>query len=350
MSVMGCVYCYDGRWGENPALHTVCTFLENHQAKETTAAMELGFFLGQFADESADFVREIRGGVFLLESAKASGDNERAKQWTEWKRECKKKSPCIIPAAYYPKTHAANDECTPTNILCIDIDRQDNLQIPLNEWANLPADIMHSTMGKHCLFVGESQSGWRFGGYFCLVLLSGVDDFAARFAAVENWFSCGGVKIDAAAKNINHCRAISFQDNSERDGFCTLPQVNCAAVPFAVKWKPKPLQKKTFATNYAGKDEYSRAARACAFVHAHGVNVCDGFDDWTKLAFALASGFGARGEELFLQCASVSAKYDERENRKKYQNALNTHTGRADLASFWYLLKSAGVDIAQFGK
>ena len=345
-------YRYGGEWGEVPSLHSVCTMLKSHQERETTAAVEIGYFLSQYATECADYVKQIRAAAEQMERAKADGvGDEEIKPLRDWRKREKMRSPCIIPAGYYPQGHAASDKCEPTNLLCVDIDRKDNLHISTQEWGNLPADLLRSTFGKYCVFVGESQSGWERGGYFVLVLLSGVDDFSTRFAAVEKWFAAAGVKIDPAAKNINHCRAVSYQDNSTRAGFCTLPQVNAAAVPFGSKLRPKIEPPKYFAAkNYSGQDDYSRAARACNYIHSHQVNICETFESWTKCAFALAAAFGMRGEDLFLQCASVSPKFNERENRRKYQNALQTHNGRTDVASFWYLLRAAGVDIAQFGK
>ena len=66
-------YRYGGEWGEVPALHSVCTMLKSHQERETTAAVEIGYFLSQYATECADYVKQIRAAAEQMERAKAGG-------------------------------------------------------------------------------------------------------------------------------------------------------------------------------------------------------------------------------------------------------------------------------------
>lgn len=339
-------YLYKNTWGDIPALHSVCTLLQSHTARTAVAAVELGYFFDTFATDHAADVTRARQLNAQIAAAEAAGDAAQLEHLQQEKKRLKTAAPCIIPAAFYPGTHTADSPRTPTNIMCIDIDRKDNPQITRAEWGALPLDLLRSKMGKYVLFVGESRSGWERGGYFVLLRLTAADDFPARFAAVEKWMSAAGVKIDRAAKNINHCRALTIQDNSTRSGFCSLPIVNPDAQPYPGMYhEPRPRPKV-----YTGDraTDYERARKACNYIERHGINLADDFETWTRLAFAFAAAFGEAGEGLFLQCASASDKFRTTENTRKYRNALQTNTGRVNIATFWHLCRQAGLNTKDF--
>ena len=343
------IYKYDGRWGDAPALRAVCSLLRNHRERTTAAACEIGYFLGYFADAKRENVQTARAAAKNAAEAKKQGKTAEAEHWEQIKKEAKTAAPYIIPAAYYPGTHTADAEHTPSGVLCVDIDRQDNLQISAVDWANLPAALQASKFGKYCAFIGESRSGWERGGYFVLVPITGADDYGARFAAVERWMAAAGVKIDRAARNINHGRALTIQDNSTRAGFCSLPIVNAAAEPYGAKYfEPKPKRKPAVQYTGSRRSEYERARRAAAYIAANRVQISDDFAEWTRLAFAFSAAFGDAGEALFLQIAETSPKFRSRENDYKWKNAQQTASGRVGIATFWHLCKRAGLDIKNF--
>ena len=346
---METLYKYDNRWGYTPALHALCSLLRNHRERTTFCACEIGYFLGYFADHHRANVLQAREAAKNAAEAKARGDEQAAAAWEQKKRELKTAAPYILPAAYYPQNHTADSPRTPSGVLCVDIDRKDNLHISAADWASLPADLQASKFGKYCAFIGESRSGWERGGYFVLVPITGADDYPQRFAAVARWMEGAGVKIDMAAKNMNHGRALTLQDNSTRTGFCSLPIVNPAAEPYGAKYfEPRPERKPAAACVGSKRSEYERARRAAAYIARNGVQISDDFTEWTRLALAFATEFGEAGEALFLQVAEVSPKFRSRENDYKWKNAKQTASGRVGIATFWYLCKRAGLDIKSF--
>lgn len=338
-------YKYDGRWGEIPALRAVCSLLRNHKERHVFCPVEIGFFFTTFADGHAAEVQEIRTINAQIQAAEEAGTGELDRLTAEKKRS-KTNAPCIIPAAYYSDYHTADSLYTPSGLLCVDIDRHDNPEFSREDWGNLPASLMASKLGRYCAFIGESRSGWEKGGYFVLIPLTGADDFPARFAALEKWMEAAGVKIDHSAKNVNHCRALTIQDNSTRAGFPALPVVNADAIPYGGRYHAPQPRPKAY-TGGRAKD-YERARRACKFIKENGINIADDFGEWTRIAFAFAAAFGEAGEALFLQVAAASPKFRTIENAKKFRNALQTNSGRVDLATFWHLCKRAGVKIQDF--
>lgn len=341
-------YKYDNRWGDSPALHAVCSLLRSHTERTTFCAVEIGYFLTTFADHHRANVLQAREAAKQAAAAKESGNNAEADRWEARKRELKTAAPYIIPAAYYPGRHTGASNCTASGVLCIDIDRKDNLHIAASDWAQLPADLLQSKLGRYCAFVGESRSGWQIGGYFVLMLVP-PDNYAKRFAAVARWLEGAGVHIDRAAKNINHGRALTIQDNGTRTGFCTLPVVNTNAETYpGIYAEPRPEPRPAAAYTGSRQTDYDRARRAVQYIVHNNICISDDFAEWTRLAMAFAAEFGEAGEALFLQVAEQSSKFRSSENNYKWRNAKQTTSGRVGIGTFWYLCKRAGMDIKKF--
>lgn len=341
---------YSGVWGENKYLRAYCTLLQNHKEKTTTARVQIGYFFDTYAAQFAAEIQTYREQVQRLADAQKVGDSAEVQRLENYKRTSKTNAPCVIPAGYYPTTHTGDSFCEPSGLVCVDIDRKENLHISPEQWGNLPRDIMCSPFGKYCAFIGESRSGWQYGGYFLLVPITGADDFKQRYAAIARHFERCGLMVDKQAANMNHCRALTIQDSASRGEFDPLPISNNDAQPYPVKYAPpSPKRARNFVQyTHNNAAEFERVQRCCEYLCTYGVVITDDFSEWTRCAFAFAAEFGAAGEELFLKIAELSPKFRESENAYKWRNAMNTNTGRVGIATFWYMVKRAGIDIKQF--
>jgi hypothetical protein len=76
------------------------------------------------------------------------------------------------------------------------------------------------------------------------------------------------------------------------------------------------------------------------------LNIAESYDDWTKLAFSLAN-LGENGRAMFNAISSLSEKYNEKANDKKFDEALRNNR-KIGIASFIYMAQSAGVDTNRF--
>lgn len=338
-------YRYSGRWGNVPALRRLVSFLPSHMAR-TGYAVEIGWFLADYAATQAGSVLEARKMARLQRLAEVEGNDILADKWAAEKKASKTGAACIIPAAWYQSTHAANDPHVPSGIMCVDIDRRDNMEVPLDEWAAFPDALQNSPLWQHVGFIGESRSGWEYGGYFVLLLIDGADNYPARFEAVRRWFLACGVNIDRAAANINHCRAVTWQDADarERDLLTPLPRINPDATPYGGKYTPPPSHIPSLGASHTRGADFARAVAAVKYITAHHINIADDFDTWTRCALAL-SGFGVQGLSLFCAVSSVSSKYREGECEAKFRNALRTRHGCITIATFFQICKDYGVPI-----
>jgi hypothetical protein len=77
-----------------------------------------------------------------------------------------------------------------------------------------------------------------------------------------------------------------------------------------------------------------------------GISIAESFEDWTKLAFAL-SDLGEDGRLMFHAIASLSSKYRQAENDRKFTNAMNTAT-KINISTFIYMCQQAGIDTKKY--
>lgn len=82
-------------------------------------------------------------------------------------------------------------------------------------------------------------------------------------------------------------------------------------------------------------------------ITGRGVNICESYQDWLKVGMAIASQFGEAGRQYFHDVSVQSLKYVFKKADKQYDYCLKAHgTKQANISSFYFLAKEAGVNIA----
>ena len=78
------------------------------------------------------------------------------------------------------------------------------------------------------------------------------------------------------------------------------------------------------------------------------INICETYDQWFKIGFALAGCLGEEGRELFHRLSAQSSKYDFAENEKKYDNCLRTYNGSINIQTLYWYAREAGFDLVNY--
>ena len=78
------------------------------------------------------------------------------------------------------------------------------------------------------------------------------------------------------------------------------------------------------------------------------INICESYDQWFKIGFALAGCLGEEGRELFHRLSAQSSKYDFAENEKKYDNCLRTYNGSINIQTLYWYAREAGFDLVDY--
>lgn len=76
-----------------------------------------------------------------------------------------------------------------------------------------------------------------------------------------------------------------------------------------------------------------------------GHNIAPDYDNYYKLAFAIAEGFGENGRQWFHALCSVSEKYDSRHAEKQYDIAIKGNKQGITVGTLYWMLKQVGIHV-----
>jgi len=80
-------------------------------------------------------------------------------------------------------------------------------------------------------------------------------------------------------------------------------------------------------------------------ITGRGINLCEDYKDWLKIGFALVSQFGVDGEAAYHEISRMSQKYTYEKTKKQYKYCLQAKKTGVTITSFYYMAKTAGVNI-----
>ena len=92
-------------------------------------------------------------------------------------------------------------------------------------------------------------------------------------------------------------------------------------------------------------EELAKAKAVTRELIDRGANIAESYEDFVKLGFALASGLGSEGHDLYHTLCAHSTKYRMQDCERKWQECLSKVDGRTSIATFYHMARQAGVDI-----
>ena len=234
----------------------------------------------------------------------------------------------LLPLATISGTFApirkAENLVTHSNLLCIDIDKKDNMGVDWfddlkHEWHNIP----------QILYAGRSIRG---KGWFAIFRIAYPDKHKAQFEALQRDFVSSGLVIDKACKDVSRMRFISYDPE---------PYVNENATLYNKVWvEPKPTYHST--STYSGGDDIEQVEKCCHIIADRGIDITATYDDWFHVGAALAS-LGERGRSLFHLVSSQNAKYKAAETDKKFDNLLR-NVSSINIGTFFHVCSQYGIN------
>ena len=240
----------------------------------------------------------------------------------EQQKSLKKQLPLATISGTFAPTRKAENLVSHSNLLCVDIDKKDNMSVPWfdnlkNEWHNIPQILYaaHSVRGE---------------GWFAIFHIAYPEKHRAHFEALQRDFANSGLVVDKSCKDVSRMRTISYDPE---------PYVNEAATLYNKVWvEPKP----TIHIPYSGGDDKEDVEKCCRIIADRGIDITATYDDWFHVGAALAS-LGKRGRSLFHQVSSQNAKYKASETDKKFDNLLR-NVSNIKIGTFFHICSQYGIN------
>ena len=214
----------------------------------------------------------------------------------------KKQLPLATISGTFAPIRQADNLVTHSNLLCIDIDKKDNMDVDWfddlkYEWRNIP----------QILYAGHSIRG---KGWFVIFHIAYPQKHEAQFEALQQDFFRVGLIIDETCKDVSRMRFISYDPE---------PYVNEDATLYTKVWvEPKPTYHSS--CTYSSK-KMEQVERCCQEIARRGIDITADYNNWFRVGAALAS-LGEPGRSLYHLVSSQNEKYRASETDKKFDNLL----------------------------
>lgn len=240
----------------------------------------------------------------------------------EEKNEVKKRLPMACISGLFQPTRKAENLVRHSGLICVDIDRKDNLHI--DNWDEIKQELCKL---KEIAYISLSVSG---NGYFVIIPLKYPHAHKGQFEKLKQDFARIGIIIDPACGDVTRMRCLSYDAE---------PYINVEAIPYDGYYKePRP----TNSYQYSGGDNIlDKVAKCCEKIGANGIDITGDYKDWFTVGCALAS-LGESGRSFFHICSRQNTKYKYAETDKKFSNLLRTGK-RIGIGSFFEICKDYGI-------
>jgi predicted P-loop ATPase len=205
-----------------------------------------------------------------------------------------------------------------SGMICIDIDAKDQI---------CDFDIEQIKEDDFVYCVHRSCSGNGFAVYVKIDPERHLD----AFLGLEEYFFVNySIVVDKSCKDISRLRFVSYDPELH---------LNEKAKVFKKYLKKKEVERKNH-KQIVIKSDFDEMVK-----NASSMNLFDDYSDYIKLAFALASEFGANGEMYFHALCQSSSKYDEVKASKHYQKACSRDETGVSIATVYWKFKDAGISL-----
>ena len=92
-------------------------------------------------------------------------------------------------------------------------------------------------------------------------------------------------------------------------------------------------------------DDYAHFREVKDRIIRSGICITDDYNDWFRVLMAIANTYGENGRKDAEELSAMSAKFNQTEFDKKYDNCLGSSHNTISIGTFFQLAKDAGIDI-----
>lgn len=257
-----------------------------------------------------EFLQKVKYGEW-----KKQIEEVRTEEDTEKRLRLKKRLPGVTISGTFNKRKEA-ELLGHSGFLCIDIDHYTNKQGLLDD--------------PHTYALFKSSSG---GGLALVMRINGAKHKESFLWSQHYLHNTYGIVIDTAPSNVASLRYVSYDPELFLNTKSKLAGTKSIKVK---KHKTLPI--------------ILDDSEVASLVKQVDTDIAPTYEEYYKLAFALADGFNETGRAYFHTLCSFSPKYDSRHADHQYDIALKGNKGGVTVGTFYHMLKEAGVVLPKQNK
>lgn len=238
------------------------------------------------------------------------------------KDELKSKLPAITPSGLFDKRRSASNLIKHTGIIQVDIDKQDNEHLKMQEVKKLLEDI------EQVSFASYSVSG---NGLFALIQIKYPEKHKEHFLSLEYDFKNDfNIVIDKSCKDVSRLRGYSYDEayyfNEDALIYNQLFQVTKTIKPKVKKLITEPITE---------RHDFHKALR---IIEQYNLDITGNNEQWFEILCSIANEYGETGRGFAHFVSQYSSLYDNDRCDKDYNRALKSNY-RYNIGTFYHYLK-----------
>lgn len=142
-----------------------------------------------------------------------------------------------------------------------------------------------------------------------------------------------GLELDTSCSNVSRAMFVSFDENLYYNPASETFLVPATGRNTTSQNKPTPIT----------KSKVKEVELLVEKIEAAKIDITGDYKQWLKIGFAIASEFGAQGEDYFHRISKFSSSYSVEDCTKQYKECCKQRKSGVGINSFFLIAKSAGV-------
>jgi hypothetical protein len=261
-----------------------------------------------------DFLQNVKLGTW-----ESAIEAIRSEPREDIQAELKKKLPCFTISGSF-KGRGQSNLNKHSGFISMDFDKLDNIQ---NMYDKVKSD-------PYTYSISLSSRG---NGFFTIVKIDPTKHEESFNWLERYYYKEYGLSVDGAPKNVGSVRYASFDPNTE---------INYKSKVSGSKKEPKtPLKSVNMVFTNNEIDELIKEALD------NKVNLCESYQEWRDVGFALVDKFNQSGREYFHALSSMSSKYSPKQTDRQFDRCLKGKRDGITIGTLYYKLKQAGITFPQ---
>lgn len=257
----------------------------------------------------------------------------RAETDAKRKKELKTRLPAFTPSGLF-RGGGADTLLKPSGLICMDIDRKDNLQV--EGYGNLK-----NRLGKlpYVAFCGRSAGG---EGYYAIVPIAYPDKLLLHFRSLQAEFSAMGITIDPVCCDVSRKRFVSYDPE---------PYINPEAEPYeGLADGAAIIGVATISGTDCEDKELKEVLKYIQIIEQKKVDITAGYANWLRIGYALHNAFGESGRKLFHRVSCFHPRYSYAETDRLFSGLSKGNCANpVTIRTFFHYARRYGLEaVADF--
>lgn len=170
-----------------------------------------------------------------------------------------------------------------------------------------------------------------------------IESHIQQFRSLQEYYQkTYKIEIDAACKDIARCMLLSHDPNIYCNPFSELYS---ELLTPEIKETPAKAQNIKYKVNVNSSNEQDIIENLTVEIERNGTDITDGYENWIRIGFSLASALGESGRDYFHRLSKFNQGYGPHDCDRQFTHLLTRNNGSITLGTLIYIARLHGIEV-----